>query len=107
MRLFKASVPLLLLLAAGCSGGSGEKAGTDQPTTGAPAGTTPNKVSDFKVALLTPSEVSDAGWSALAYDGLQAIKADLNAETNNQVAAGTQIKDALRSYAQKNYNLVF
>ena len=27
----------------------------------------------FKVALLTPGSTSDAGWNALAYEGLQAI----------------------------------
>ena len=25
---------------------------------------------EFKVALLTPGSISDAGWNALAYDGL-------------------------------------
>jgi basic membrane lipoprotein Med (substrate-binding protein (PBP1-ABC) superfamily) len=62
---------------------------------------------EFKVALLTPGPVSDAGWSAMAYDGLQAIKSEMNATVDNQQATGTQIRDALRSYAQKDYNLVF
>jgi basic membrane protein A and related proteins len=50
--------------------------------------------------------VSDSGWNALAYEGLQAIKADLGAEVNNQEASGTQIKEAMRTYAQQGYNLV-
>ena len=35
----------------------------------------------FKVALLTPGPVSDAGWNAAAFEGLQAIKGKLGAET--------------------------
>jgi basic membrane lipoprotein Med (substrate-binding protein (PBP1-ABC) superfamily) len=62
---------------------------------------------DFKVALLTPGSVSDSGWSALAFQGLEAIRTQMGAETNNEVATGTQIKDSLRSYAQKGYSLVF
>ena len=60
----------------------------------------------LKVALLTPNAVSDAGWSALGYDGLMAIKKDMGAEVNNQEAPVAQIRDAMRSYAQKGYNLI-
>jgi basic membrane lipoprotein Med (substrate-binding protein (PBP1-ABC) superfamily) len=31
----------------------------------------------FQVALLTPGPVSDVGWNATAYDGLQLIRASL------------------------------
>jgi basic membrane lipoprotein Med (substrate-binding protein (PBP1-ABC) superfamily) len=104
-------MPLLLsLLIAtsllGCSGG--------EPTATKPDGDKPAESSalkpvegPLKVALLTPGPVSDAGWSALAYDGLQAIKSEMGAEVNNQEAKGTQIRDAMRSYAQQGYNLVF
>ena len=34
----------------------------------------------FKVALLSPGPVSDAGWNALAYEGLLAIRDQLGAE---------------------------
>ncbi|MEA2552626.1 MAG: basic rane protein, partial [Fimbriimonadaceae bacterium] len=54
-----------------------------------PAGDSTAKA-PFKVALLTPGPVSDAGWSAMAYDGLQQIKKDLGADVNNQEAKGTQ-----------------
>ncbi|MCE9557457.1 MAG: BMP family protein [Armatimonadetes bacterium] len=60
----------------------------------------------FKVALLTPGPVSDSGWNAMAFDGLEAIKKDLNAVTNQRESTGTKIKDDLRSYAQDKYNLV-
>lgn len=76
----------------------------------APATTTPEPEkktgTEFKVALLTPGPVSDAGWSAMAYQGLQAIKRDVHAEVNNQEATDAQARDAMRSYAQKGYNLV-
>ena len=35
----------------------------------------------FRVALLTPGPVSDAGWNAAAYEGLELIKSKLGAET--------------------------
>src|SRR6266851_1882607 len=37
--------------------------------------------SKFRVALLTPGPVSDAGWNAAAFNGLQLIKSKLGAET--------------------------
>lgn len=74
-----------------------------------PEGTTGGEAktgSDFKVALLTPGPVSDAGWSAMAYDGLKAIESELGAKVSNQEAKEAQITDAMRSYAQDGYNLV-
>ena len=35
----------------------------------------------FRVALLTPGPVSDAGWNAAAYQGLELIKRKLGAQT--------------------------
>lgn len=88
------------LFIAGCTGGAKTEAPTaDTPTT--------TQSTDFKVALLTPGPVSDAGWSAMAYDGLKSIEAEMGAEVNNQEAKDTQIKDAMRSYAQKGYRLIF
>lgn len=72
-----------------------------------PAATGSPSTSTFKVALLTPGPVSDAGWSAMAYDGLKRIESDMDAQVSNQEAKGTQIKDAMRSYAQQGYQLVF
>lgn len=70
----------------------------------AAAGAAPK--SDFKVALLTPSPISDAGWSAMAYEGLKEIEKELGATVNTQEATGTKINDAMRSYAQEGYQLV-
>lgn len=86
MKLMRMFPLLALVFAFGCSGET--------------------KTDAFKVALLTPGPVSDAGWNALAYDGLQAIKADLGAEVNNQEATDSGIRDAMRTYGQDGYNLV-
>lgn len=93
-------LPLIALFLIGCGSSDDKLAST---TTG---GQKPAEERPFKVALLTPGPVSDAGWSAMAYDGLQAIKQDLGAEVNNQEATGSQIKDAMRGYAQDGYSLV-
>lgn len=42
----------------------------------------------------------------MAYQGLEAIKEKTGAEVNNQQATDATIVDAMRSYAQKGYNLV-
>ena len=62
----------------------------------------------FKVALLTPGSISDAGWNALAYDGLKQIEKELGAEIS-QVESKTpsQWEEHFRFYASKGYNLVF
>jgi basic membrane lipoprotein Med (substrate-binding protein (PBP1-ABC) superfamily) len=102
MRLITLASVAVALFATGCTGGSsGGNAQNNAPAPKAPEGST------LMVALLTPGSVSDSGWSALAYDGLETIHTKMGAEVNNQVATGTQIKDSFRSYAQKGYNLVF
>jgi len=61
----------------------------------------------FKVALITPSPVNDSGWSALAYRGLEAIRVNLGAEVSNVVASTpADIEDAMRSFAQKGFDLI-
>lgn len=91
-----------VLFVGGCSPSANSDAGSAGTTTSGNAG----KPATFKVALITPGPVNDSGWNALAYAGLQAIGKQMNATTNNQVAEGSNIKDALRSYAQTGYNLV-
>ena len=62
----------------------------------------------FKVALLTPGSISDAGWNALAYDGLEQIKKELNAEISHvESKAPSQWEEHFRFYANKGYNLIF
>jgi len=62
--------------------------------------------SSFKVALLTPGPVSDSGWNAMAFEGLQSLKNELGAEVNQRESTGTKIRDDMRTYAQEGYNLV-
>jgi len=93
-------IPLALVVA-GC-GAKDQGAATPD---NAPTAAVQKKT--LKVALLTPGPVSDAGWSALAYEGLQGIKQELGAEVSQQEATDAKIKDAMRTYAQKNYDLVF
>jgi basic membrane lipoprotein Med (substrate-binding protein (PBP1-ABC) superfamily) len=100
MRAWKSALVCLVVTAlAGCSGG--ERASSDKQE---PA---PKIDSKFKVALLTPGPISDAGWSAMAYEGLKEIEKELDAEINNQEAKDAQIRDAMRSYAQQGYDLIF
>ena len=82
-----------LAIVAGCGGGADNKTAADEEK--------------LKVALITPSSVNDSGWSALAYDGLQEIQFGMDAEVQNVVASSpAEIKDAMRSYAQKGFDLV-
>jgi basic membrane protein A and related proteins len=64
--------------------------------------------SHFRVALLTPGPVSDAGWNAAAFDGLQLIKAKLGAETATvQTRSPTDFEDGFRDFAARGFNLIF
>lgn len=92
MRLWPLAVLALVL---GCSGGVKEGAVSNVEDDGV-----------FKVALLTPGSVSDSGWNAMAYTGLKAIEEGIPCEVANRQATDAQIKDAMRSYAQKDYDLV-
>ena len=91
---------LLGAILGGCNSGGTEAGGPSQGSTSDAGKAT------FKVALLTPGPVSDAGWSAMAYEGLQSMKTELGAEVSNQQANDAQIRDAMRSYGQKGFNLV-
>lgn len=102
MRNWQAILLAALFCAVGCSTGKSDvPATTSEPTTGQ------GKESGFKVALLTPGPVSDAGWNAMAFEGLKGIETELGAAVSNQEATGPKIRDAMRSYAQQGYDLVF
>jgi basic membrane protein A len=96
MKPFIGSLLLATFLGAACSGGvKNQDAASEVQDDGV-----------FEVALLTPGSISDAGWNAMAYDGLVAIKEELAAEVANREATDAQIKDAMRSYAQKDFDLI-
>jgi basic membrane protein A len=83
---------LCLSLVVGCQSGGEQKPGTGQ----------------FRVALLTPGPISDGGWNASAYDGLQLIKKELGAEVSNvQTGTPSEFAQGFRDYAQQGYDLVF
>ena len=64
--------------------------------------------SKFKVAMLLPASITDAGWNALAYDGLLAIKKELGAEIKHvESRTPTEQEQHFRYYAEKGYDLVF
>ena len=62
----------------------------------------------FKVAMLLPGSISDAGWNALAYEGLKAIEKQLGAEISHaETRTPTDQEEQFRSYALDGYNIVF
>lgn len=70
--------------------------------------TGPAVSSAFRVALLTPGPVSDAGWNAAAFDGLQLIKSEMGAETALvQTKSPADFEDAFRDFASRGFNLIF
>ena len=63
---------------------------------------------EFKVALLTPGSISDAGWNALAYEGLKRIEKQLGVEVSHvESKVPSQWEEHFRFYASKGYGLVF
>ena len=73
------------------------------------AGCTDNSTKDeFKVAMLLPGEVTDAGWNQLAYEGLLAIEKELGAKINHVVSrTPTDQEQHFRFYAGKGYHIIF
>jgi basic membrane lipoprotein Med (substrate-binding protein (PBP1-ABC) superfamily) len=70
-----------------------------------PAAATPRP---FKVALLSPGPISDAGWNAAAYEGLKLVEKDLGA-TIAQVETKTpsEFEEGFREFAAQGFDLVF
>jgi len=70
--------------------------------------TTPATSSTFQVALLTPGPISDAGWNAAAYEGLELIKSKLGADTALvQTTSPADFEDSMRDFASRGFDLVF
>jgi basic membrane protein A len=68
----------------------------------------PNQTHRFRVALLTPGPVSDAGWNAAAFDGLRLIKKTLGAQTALvQTTSPADFEDAFRDFGSRGFNLIF
>jgi basic membrane lipoprotein Med (substrate-binding protein (PBP1-ABC) superfamily) len=68
----------------------------------------PRAAAGFKVALLSPGPVSDAGWNALAYEGLLAIRDQLGAEIAQiETKTPAEFEEGFRDFAQRGFQLVF
>ncbi len=94
-RPFVACAVVLLLASAACGPG-GPKESPKPPSAA------------FTVALLTPGPISDAGWNAGAYEGLEAIEKELGARISNvQVKSPSEFEEQFRAYAAKGTSLVF
>jgi basic membrane protein A len=88
---------LLIAVALGLAASSCGKPGSGP--TGGPS---------FRVALLTPGPISDAGWNAGAYDGLMAIEKELGARVSHvQVKSPSEFEEQFRAYAAQGYALCF
>lgn len=62
----------------------------------------------MKVALLTPGPISDAGWNAGAYEGLEQIRDSLGAEVSHvETRTPAEFEEAFRDYARRGFRLVF
>jgi len=62
----------------------------------------------LRVALLSPGPVSDAGWNAAAYEGLQRIEKELNAQISQiETKTPSEFEEAFRDYARQGYQLIF
>ncbi len=60
----------------------------------------------IKVALLLPGSVADGGWSMLAYQGLQALKAAGYAVAYSESVPQAQMDQVIRGYADDGYSLI-
>lgn len=86
---------LAIIAAAGACGGEARRSAGSSAT-------------PFRVALLTPGPVSDAGWNAAAYDGLELIRRRLGAQTALvQTTSPADFDDAFRDFAARGFAVIF
>jgi basic membrane protein A len=115
----RAFIPLLvgsiLATVAGCaqkentSSASGTPDGGATPAATSQASPPPAPEGTMKVALVTPSKISDKGWGASAWAGVQKIKSELGAEVAPAVEGPSlaQVEGILRNLAQDGNNVIF
>jgi basic membrane lipoprotein Med (substrate-binding protein (PBP1-ABC) superfamily) len=71
-------------------------------------GTEPTATDGFRVALLTPGSIRDAGWNQSAYEGLQRIRDELGAQISHQETHSPQdFEVGFRDFAARGSQLVF
>lgn len=66
-----------------------------------------NTKDEFKVAMLLPADITDAGWNALAYKGLMEIEKELGATVKHIVSrTDADQEEHFRFYADKGFDLI-
>lgn len=58
------------------------------------------------IALLLPGSVADGGWSMLAYQGLEKLKANGFKTAYSESVPQAQMEQVIRGYAEDGYNLI-
>ncbi len=67
-----------------------------------------HETKEFKVAMLLPASITDAGWNALAYEGLKGIEKELNAQISHvESRTPADQEEHFRAYALDGYHLIF
>ena len=95
------------LFAISACGGDGAAERSEDPMEGAGADSA-DTVDTPSVALLTSGPVSDAGWHAGAYEGLQFIGDSLGFRmSHQQTRTPAEFDEAFISYAEAGYGLIF
>lgn len=62
----------------------------------------------FKVGLLTPGSINDGGWNALAWEGLNRIKAEMGAEIAHQeTKTPAEMNEGFRAFGARGFDLAF
>jgi basic membrane lipoprotein Med (substrate-binding protein (PBP1-ABC) superfamily) len=62
----------------------------------------------FRVGLLTPGSIRDAGWNQSAYEGLELVREELGAEIAHQeTRTPQQFEEGFRDLAARGFDLVF
>jgi len=80
---------------------------TSTPVTETPKTEAPTAAKIFKVALVLPGSIKDAGWNQAIYDALMADKVKYGLETSYQESVSqSEVKDVLSNYASGGYDLV-
>ena len=98
------AIALAAVLAAGGCDGSGR--GSDAGGRG--EGRAAAGAEDFRVALLLTGPVSDDGWNASAWEGLQRIERELGARVAHVESLDkSRFEENLREFAADGYDLVF
>ena len=84
--------------------------GQRETTASATAETTapPPAAKKFRVGLLTPGSITDGGWNALAWQGMQRIEKELDAEISHQeTKTPAEMTEGFRAFGKQGFDLAF